>query len=262
MINEGHPSVICWNEKNNGSTFLVRNVKAFSNDVLPQYFRHSNFSSFVRQLNFYGFHKLSFENGEKDIWEFRHDKFKKGAPHLLNDIVRKTVDTVRVSRTEFEDLKEEVRCLRESVDCISHTNETLQQTLNELLLTLKGDATQPATGKRKRATKRAEPSKKSKAKKPETSVLEKSEKFDQTSMPILSSFAVTDLPSQTPEDMILSDMQLWLSESDSFSEEPNSNGSSPPNTEFPQYLTQTYSTIANIEQSWAQAWQTDRKSVV
>ena len=41
--------IIKW--ANNGIGFIVVNEDIFSKDVLPKYFKHSNYSSFVRQVN-------------------------------------------------------------------------------------------------------------------------------------------------------------------------------------------------------------------
>lgn len=43
--------VISWNES--GTTFVVWKTAEFAKDLLPNYFKHNNFSSFVRQLNTY-----------------------------------------------------------------------------------------------------------------------------------------------------------------------------------------------------------------
>nr|XP_009629680.1 heat stress transcription factor B-2a-like [Nicotiana tomentosiformis] len=74
--------VISWNGEGNG--FVVWCPDEFSEHMLPIYFKHNNFSSFIRQLNTYGFKKVTSKR-----WEFQHDKFKKGCRQLLKEITRK-----------------------------------------------------------------------------------------------------------------------------------------------------------------------------
>ncbi|KDO33534.1 hypothetical protein SPRG_19167 [Saprolegnia parasitica CBS 223.65] len=75
---------------NDGTTILVHDPYAFSRDVLPRYFKHRNFLSFVRQLNFYGFHKYKLEDAEAFTWEFQHEHFLRDAPERMHAIRRNT----------------------------------------------------------------------------------------------------------------------------------------------------------------------------
>ena len=77
-----HP-IMSWTP--NGESIVVHQPEAFAQQLLPLYFKHNNFSSFVRQLNTYGFNKV-----DPDAWVFGHPDFKRGAKGSLHLIQRKS----------------------------------------------------------------------------------------------------------------------------------------------------------------------------
>ncbi|KAG0310361.1 hypothetical protein BGZ99_000433 [Dissophora globulifera] len=100
--------LISWAKE--GDMFYVYNCIKLADAVLPKFFKHNNWQSFVRQLNMYGFHKkessLNRKNPETQRWQFYHPHFQRDFPQLRDNIKRKSARSMNTapatSRVVFE----------------------------------------------------------------------------------------------------------------------------------------------------------------
>ncbi|ORE10568.1 hypothetical protein BCV72DRAFT_221295 [Rhizopus microsporus var. microsporus] len=133
LENDSSENTLSWGP--DGTTFIVKDTIEFSRTVLPKHFKHSNFASFVRQLNKYDFHKVrQLEEGQKTFgdqaWEFVHPKFVRHRKDLLEEIKRKvpganTIKQPKKGEKENENINmstmEEIQAMTEKL--ISEMNE-------------------------------------------------------------------------------------------------------------------------------------------
>lgn len=80
------PDIVSWSV--HGRSFVVRRPRAFALEVMAGYFRQSKITSFQRQLNLYGFRRIT---QGRDAGAYYHEMFLRGKPHLLAKMVRQKV---------------------------------------------------------------------------------------------------------------------------------------------------------------------------
>lgn len=132
MIESCDPNIAAWSDE--GDTFVVKQPDVFEKSIIPQFFKHSKFSSFVRQLNFYGFRKIKYSDTIKidvkleaetaNFWRFKHESFIRGKPELLSEIRRHNsqsiseknkVEEKNSPEVEVTNLKSEVDILKDKI---------------------------------------------------------------------------------------------------------------------------------------------------
>eukprot|EP00934_Nitzschia_sp_Nitz4_P004660 Nitzschia sp. Nitz4//scaffold2_size372955//256108//257823//NITZ4_000450-RA/size372955-processed-gene-0.440-mRNA-1//1//CDS//3329546859//4650//frame0 len=142
MIDTCDEKIASWTP--DGEMFVVKDPDLFASTVIPQYFDHNKFSSFARQLNFYGFRKMQskpIRNSDFDANTAKHvtfynENFKRGRCDLLKKIQRSTRGG---GGNPNQDQAREVQTLKEKVTTLEKTISDMSTQMEERMRRLELD---------------------------------------------------------------------------------------------------------------------------
>ena len=120
------PDIVDWNTE--GTAIIIKKPLEFGQIALPAYFKHSNLTSFVRQLNMYDFHKRRTSNYDHVYY---HDLFQRGKKHLLKEIKRKNQESTLASIQKAIEALEQVQTGRPSESTTNIYENQLLKKLNK-----------------------------------------------------------------------------------------------------------------------------------
>lgn len=140
MINSCDPNLASWTE--DGTMFVIKDQKVFAEHIIPKFFDHNKFSSFARQLNFYGFRKMQSRAIYKDDFNketakhvtFFNEKFQRGKPELLKEIQRSTKGGQNAASNQEQ--QKEINILKDRVSYLENNISLMQNDYNERLAAL------------------------------------------------------------------------------------------------------------------------------
>ncbi|XP_011637228.1 heat shock factor protein 2-like [Pogonomyrmex barbatus] len=143
IVNECKTGAIQWSA--NGDTILLdyKKFQAEYLDARRPIFKTSNITSFIRQLNLYGFRKVAYHGRDQmcnscnpHVHEFLHDNFRADRMDLLSKVCRKAGGKSRCSQQEAakatkESSQSEANRVSRLKLCQLALTETLEQIIQE-----------------------------------------------------------------------------------------------------------------------------------
>lgn len=116
---QGNEDIVSWQP--DGKLFHVHNVEKFVEEILPAHFKQSKYKSFQRQLNFYGFQRVT--SGPME-GSYGHRSFVRGDKELCKGIRRQ-------SNSHSEEAKQKVEMTNSSQEEVDLTTASDDESSSE-----------------------------------------------------------------------------------------------------------------------------------
>ncbi|CAD8053117.1 unnamed protein product [Paramecium primaurelia] len=138
LENQEYENTIRWNDL--GDKFIILDKATFIQKILPKYYRHQKYSSFLRQLNLYGFQRTCTERNNSCYYNTQFTKYnpnlqmkkKQRKQHSFNEFetsfLKNQMNQIKMSQ---QLLKQQIDGCLQSVDKMSSLTQYLINLLFE-----------------------------------------------------------------------------------------------------------------------------------
>ncbi len=128
-MDKGDKSIVCWQP--HGRAFMVHKPKDFVQQVMSHFFNQTKYASFQRQLNLYGFSRLT--HGP-DKGAYYHNCFVRGKRHLCKGMIRQKIKGTKVRKSlspedepNFYDIEAQAQIANPCVNACQENTKTFNQ---------------------------------------------------------------------------------------------------------------------------------------
>ncbi|KAK5976752.1 Heat shock factor protein 2 [Trichostrongylus colubriformis] len=134
-----YQQIVRWDES--GYSFHIIDPYSFCRNVLPHFFKHNNLNSLIRQLNMYGFRKmtpvdrgsLARTESDQDHLEFSHPYFIRDHPEFLVNIKRKQSSRSTENSTNGVQAQATIQLVMEEMRQLREKQRTTDSKMHELV---------------------------------------------------------------------------------------------------------------------------------
>ncbi|CAD8206059.1 unnamed protein product [Paramecium octaurelia] len=125
ILDNSNQNIVQWSD----SGFFISSVQTFKTNLLPQYFKHNKYSSFLRQLNKYGF---QIKEKQKDSVKFIHEIINQDKRELKKkQLIKKQENTLNL-REEIVDMRQELIKLQKQQTILKQQMEASKKLMSYL----------------------------------------------------------------------------------------------------------------------------------